>query len=54
MKTGLTLLWQIEFKHNYDIVKGLVANDRVYASFALYEGGILSKEALRDCLNFID
>lgn len=25
------------FVHNYDIVKGPVANDRVYASFALYE-----------------
>lgn len=35
-----------DFSHNYDIVKGPVANDRVYASFALYEGGILSKEAL--------
>ncbi len=36
------------FSHSYDIVKGPVANDRVYASFALYEAGILSKRALID------
>lgn len=35
-----------EFTHNYDIVKGPVADDRVYASFALYEAGILSKQTL--------
>lgn len=35
-----------DYTHCYDIVKGPVANDRVYASFALYEAGILSKEAL--------
>lgn len=35
-----------DFLHCYDIVKGPVANDRVYASFALYEAGILGKEAL--------
>lgn len=35
-----------DFMHNYDIVKGPVANDRVYASFALYEAGILGKQAL--------
>lgn len=35
-----------EFVHEYDIVKGPVANDRVYASFALYEAGILGKDAL--------
>lgn len=34
------------FSHNYDIVKGPVANDRVYASFALYEAGLLSKSNL--------
>lgn len=28
------------FRHDYDIVYGPVANDRVYAAFALYEGGI--------------
>ena len=31
------------FKHNYDIVYGPVANDKVYAAFALYEGGVLDK-----------
>lgn len=35
-----------DFSHSYDIVRGPVANDRVYASFALYEAGLLSKEAL--------
>lgn len=35
-----------DFSHDYDIVKGPVANDRVYASFALYEAGILSKQTL--------
>lgn len=34
------------FIHSYDIVKGPVADDRVYASFALYEAGLLNKEAL--------
>lgn len=34
------------FVHNYDIVKGPVANDRVYASFALYEAGIINKQTL--------
>ena len=34
------------FVHNYDIVYGPVANDRVYAAFALYEGGILNKQDL--------
>lgn len=34
------------FIHSYDIVKGPVANDRVYASFALYEAGLLDKETL--------
>lgn len=34
------------FTHDYDIVKGPVANDRVYASFALYEAGLLSKHEL--------
>lgn len=35
-----------DFQHNYDIVKGPVANDRVYAAFALFEAGLLSKESL--------
>ena len=34
------------FTHDYDVVYGPVANDRVYAAFALYEGGILDKESL--------
>lgn len=34
------------FEHNYDIVYGPVANDRVYASFALYEGGLIDKQTL--------
>lgn len=34
------------FQHDYDIVYGPVANDRVYAAFALYEGGVLSKQEL--------
>lgn len=32
--------------HDYDIVYGPVANDHVYAAFALYEGNIISKQAL--------
>lgn len=35
-----------DFSHAYDIVHGPVANDRVYAAFALYEGGILDKHGL--------
>lgn len=35
-----------DFKHRYDIVKGPVANDRVYASFALYEAGLIDKQEL--------
>lgn len=34
------------FEHDYDIVYGPVANDRVYASFALYEGGLIDKKTL--------
>ena len=34
------------FEHEYDIVYGPVANDRVYASFALYEGGLINKQTL--------
>ena len=36
----------LEFQHDYDLVYGPVANDRVYAAFALYEGGLLDKEGL--------
>ena len=32
--------------HEYDIVYGPVANDRVYASFALYVGGLINKHTL--------
>lgn len=34
------------FTHDYDIVYGPVANDRVYAAFALYEDNMLDKEGL--------
>lgn len=34
------------FTHNYDFVYGPVANDRVYACFALYESGLFNKEDL--------
>lgn len=37
---------QKNFAHSYDIVYGPVANDRVYAAFALYEGGVLDKTSL--------
>ena len=33
-------------EHSYDIVYGPVANDRVYAAFALYESNLLDKEGL--------
>ena len=34
------------FTHDYDVVYGPVANDRVYAAFALYEGGLIDKRTL--------
>lgn len=34
------------FIHDYDIVIGPVANDRVYTAFSLYEGGIIDKATL--------
>lgn len=34
------------FRHEYDIVCGPVANDRVYAAFALYESGFINKNEL--------
>lgn len=34
------------FEHSYDFVYGPVANDRVYAQFALYEAGLISKQTL--------
>jgi hypothetical protein len=36
----------IHYHHNYDIVYGPVADDRVYAAFALYEQGFLDKQTL--------
>ena len=35
-----------DFVHDYDVVYGPVANDRVYACFALYEGGVMNKQNL--------
>lgn len=35
-----------DYEHTHDLVYGPVANDRVYAAFALYEGGLLDKEGL--------
>ena len=35
-----------DYAHDYDIVYGPVANDRVYAAFALYEGGLINKQEL--------
>ena len=35
-----------DFQHYHDIVYGPVANDRVYASFALYEQGFIDKQTL--------
>lgn len=34
------------YEHSFDIVYGPVANDRVYAAFALYESNLLDKEGL--------
>lgn len=39
-------LENVDFTHDYDIVKGPVANDRVYAAFALYESGFINKTEL--------
>lgn len=35
-----------DFNHDFDIVYGPVANDKVYVAFALYEGGIIDKQNL--------
>lgn len=35
-----------DFTHDYDIVYGPVANDRVYLQFGLYESGAISLETL--------
>lgn len=37
---------QKDFTHDYDIVYGPVANDRVYLQFGLYEAGAISVETL--------
>lgn len=34
------------FVHEYDLVYGPVANDKVYAAFALYEGRLIDKSTL--------
>ena len=34
------------FVHDYDVVYGPVANDKVYVQFGLYEQGFISKETL--------
>lgn len=31
----------VDYRHEYDIVYGPVANDQVYASFALYESELI-------------
>lgn len=36
----------LDFKHDYDLVFGPVANDNVYAQITLFEGGIISKQHL--------
>ena len=37
---------QVGFTHDYDVVYGPVANDKVYAAFALYESGQIDKQML--------
>ena len=34
------------YAHQYDFVYGPVANDKVYAAFALYEAGLVNKQEL--------
>ncbi|MDE6207249.1 MAG: DUF3990 domain-containing protein [Muribaculaceae bacterium] len=36
----------VGFEHDYDVVAGPVANDRVYTAFSLYEAGTISKDIL--------
>lgn len=36
----------IDFLHSYDIVKGAVANDKVYASLNAFENGFMNKKTL--------
>lgn len=42
------------FSHNYDFVYGPVANDRVYAAFALYEAHLIGKQELLTMLKVYD
>lgn len=37
---------KLGFSHDFDIVVGPVADDKVYTQFSLFEGGIISKETL--------
>lgn len=37
---------QNSFEHDYDIVYGPVANDKVYTAFALFESGIIDRQTL--------
>lgn len=34
------------YEHDYDVVIGPVADDKVYTQFSLFEGGIISKDTL--------
>ena len=38
------------FSHDFDYVRGPVANDQVYATFSFYEGGLISFEMLLEQL----
>lgn len=42
------------FLHDYDVVYGPVANDRVYIQFSLYEQGFINKETLLKELKVYD
>ncbi len=42
------------FLHDYDVVYGPVANDRVYIQFSLYEQGFIDKETLLKELKVYD
>lgn len=37
---------ELNYVHDYDIVYGPVANDKVYTAFSLYESGVYGKEEL--------
>ena len=42
----------VDYRHDYDIVCGPVANDQVYASFALYESELIDFSELLNRLKF--